>query len=898
MMRASLLAITAITTLVLWKTALAEHIASVPVDPRKADDVMFSPQITFDESIPTPEAFLGFKLGERAVRTHELVEYLRQVAELSDRLTVETIGYSHERRPILFLVATSTDNHARLDDIRAQHVALTEPDSGQTVENDMPVVTWINYGVHGSESSSLDAALPFVYHLAAAQGEAMERILKDSVVLVTAVYNPDGHAKRIAWADSYAGKRRVRDPAHMEHLLDWRFARTNHYFFDLNRQWLLLTQPEPRAWMRKWHEWRPNLTVDYHEMGSDRTYYFHPGVPTRTNPLVPDRAESLLAETVKRSEDFLGNEGRLYYQGETFDNYYIGKGSTFPLVNGGVGVLYEAGAAKGREIETANGLRTFRENIRKHYRTSVASIEAAAKLRESYLAYQHDFYTSALDEAEDSPTRAWVFAAPGDPARMHFFTDLLNYHRIRTYRLARNMTVGDVRFSKDDALIVPVEQPQFRLIRSLFETVQEFQDSTFYDVSTWTMPPAFGLDYAPLSGRAFQRDLLGERDATPLPIASVPNESVYGYVFEWGPYYAPRALQRVLEHGLLARIATKPLNFSTSAGDQAVPRGSVVVPLDRQVRRRADIHTLMQTIAAEDGVTVHAMTSGQSTIGPAGVNVGGPSVKPVEAVNALLVMGDGVNIYDAGEIWHLADARMNMPITLRPRDAMGGITWDRYTHIIFPSGDYEAFEPEWSGRMRTWIAEGGTVIGMRNSTAWVRANTIDWVNPEDAEASASAEGNQKEAASSDAVTRSADSSKDVTATKRLDYGDKANIEAKRIIGGAIFSADLDPSHPLGFGYDNRSLFLHKNVREPMTATENPYGTVVAYTSDPVFSGYVSEENSKKLAGTPALIAERSGHGSVILFADNPNFRGYWYGTNKLFLNALFFSKLFDAPAKD
>ena len=135
-----------------------------------------------------------------------------------------------------------------------------------------------------------------------------------------------------------------------EHGYSWRFMRTNHYGFDLNRQWLLLTQPEPRAWMRKWHEWRPNITVDYHEMGGQQTYYFHPGVRTRTNPLVPERAEELLEQTVRTSQNFLDGEGRLYFHGERFDNFYIGKGSTFPLLNGGVGILYEAAAALGRDL--------------------------------------------------------------------------------------------------------------------------------------------------------------------------------------------------------------------------------------------------------------------------------------------------------------------------------------------------------------------------------------------------------------------------------------------------------------------------------------------------------------------------------------------------------------------
>ncbi len=858
--------------------------ALADADVRDADREMFSAAIDYDPAIPTPEAFLGFKLGHEPVRHHQLVDYITRLAGISDRLSLEVIGYTHERRPILFVVATSAANHARLDDIRRQHIALSEPGQQTEVRDDMPAVTWINFGVHGAESSGMDAALPFVYHLAAARGDNIERILTDSVVLVTAIFNPDGHAQRVAWFDAFGGERNIADPGHIEHQFNWQFARTNHYWFDLNRQWLLLTQPEPRAWMRKWHEWRPNLTVDYHEMGGSQTYYFHPGVASRTNPLVPDEAERLMERTVRTSEAFLDGEGRLYFHGERFDNYYVGKGSTFPLLNGGVGVLYEAGAALGRELETPNGLRTYRENIRKHFRTAVASIESGAALRADYLRYQKDFYASALRDANRQRTRAWVVAAPGDPARLHFFADLLNYHRIATYRLARDVTVGERRFAAGDALIVPVAQPQHRLIRSVFETVSEFEDATFYDVSTWTLPPAFGLDYAALEGGAFRDNLVGDARAPPMPAAAAPDRSTYGYAFEWQPYFAARALGRILENELLARVAKKPFSVTTTRGVTAFERGGIVVPLDRQTVDAADIHALMQTIATDDGVTVHALTSGRSATGTAGIDVGGPSFRTLEPLEILLVVGDDINLYDAGEIWHLLDARMAMPVTLRRRENLGDIDWPRYTHIVFPSGDYEEYEADFADRLRLWVAEGGTVIGMRDAAPWLRAITIDWIDPESEEGLAAA--------------AAAEPEPDPEPVDRLPYADKDDYEAEKVIGGAIFAADLDTSHPLGFGYTRRAIHVHKNVEEPMTATDNPFAVVIEYADSPVYSGFVSDENREALAGTPALIAQRSGNGSIILFADNPNFRGYWYGTNKLFLNALFFSKVFDAVEED
>ncbi|MBT8099817.1 MAG: peptidase, partial [Gammaproteobacteria bacterium] len=386
--------------------------------------------------------------------------------------------------------------------------------------------------------------------------------------------------------------------------------------------------------------------------------------------------------------------------------------------------------------------------------------------------------------------------------------------------------------------------------------------------------------------RDLRSNLVGDAFAPALPSAPAPDTSSYAYVFEWDGYFAPRALQRVFDQDLLARVATQTFTAATTHGDREFARGSIVVPFDRQAVEHTVIHELMQTIAAEDGLTVHALTSGRSAVGTAGIQVGGPSVAPISEPSALVVVGDDITLYDAGEIWHLLDYRMHMPVSLRDRDQLDGIDWSRYTHIVFSSGEYEDYLPDYADRLRQWVAEGGTIIGLRDAAAWVRANVLDWIDADSPEGIAAAAAMEDEEIEDEAIPG------------RMPYAEKSDYEAIDVIGGAIFSADLDNTHPLGFGFRNRDIQLHKNTEEPLAATSNPFGTVIRYSDNPVYSGYVSEANQGALAGTPALIAERLGNGSVILFADNPNFRGYWYGTNKLFLNALFFSTVFEAPAED
>ncbi len=848
---------------------------------RSIDEQMYPDDVSYDPSIPTPEDFLGRPLGRAPVRYHELVDYINTVVGLSDRMTVEVAGYSHERRPILFVVATSTANQSRIDEIRQAHVALSEPSIDQPVTDDMPVVTWLNYGVHGAESSGMDAALPTVYYLAAARGAPVDRLLDESVILIAGAFNPDGHAYRAAWLDAYGSEVVNADPNHIEHNFDGRMARTNHYGFDLNRQWMSVTQPEPRAWMRKWHEWRPSVSVDYHEMGSSQTYYFAPGVPTRTHPLIPEEGYNLISGVVAPSEAFMDEQSRLYFHGDRYDHFFLGKGAAFPMVNGGLGILHEASAARGVELETVNGIRTYRENILKHFRTSIGNATGAANNRRALLEYQKDFYDSASDRAREHAVKAYVFDAPGDRSRANHLVDLLTFHRISVHQLGRDVTQDGITYRAGQAWIVPMDQAQHTLIRSMFERMTEFADKTFYDVSSWTVPLAFGVDYAALSGRRISDAILGPEVEATFDAAPTPDAPRYAYAFEWSEYYAPRALWRVLDAGLYARVALNPLVAQTTRGDVELDRGTVIVSFDRQNVSQNDIYEIMQTITAEDGVTVHSLTSGRSAIGTQGPDVGGQFYRPLTRPEILVIAGRDMDWYNAGEIWHLLDHRMGMQVTLRDRSRLGSVDLNRYTHIVFAGGSFGSYQPGYLVDLRRWVSDGGTLIGIRQGAEWIRENVLD-ASLSDSDESAGSGHDEFLETNGDEPDR-------------YPYGEKETRDPLQLIGGSIFAGDLDNTHPIGFGYARRSIALHKNRTDIFERPENPYASVVTYDTPSLLSGYASEENQNKLEGTAAVIAERKDSGSVILYADDPNFRAIWYGTNKLFLNSLFFSKAFEAP---
>lgn len=485
--------------------------------------------VAYDETVPLFEDMTGYEIGERPVRFNDMITYLRDLAERSDRISVETIGYSHERRPILTFTVTSPNNHANLETIRQTHLDRL---AGNAAPDAAPMVLWINFGVHGAETSGMEAAIPVLYHFAAGQGFEIDAQLDDAVMIFTVIFNPDGHAKRISHVEtfwSYADNTDINDAAHNL----WVEARTNHYWFDLNRQWLLLTQPESQAWIKQWHKWKPMVSADYHEMGSNSPYYFHPGEELRRNPLIPVRARELTQAIGQRHAAFMDSEARLFSTEEGFDNFYIGKGSTYPQINGSLGILFEAGAARGGSVETERGLVETADNVRTQFRTALTTIQGSLDLRPEITAYQRDFFAENARQADLS---GWVFTARNDPERAARFVRLLRMHDIEVRALSADMTVDEQTYPAKTSYYVPMAQTNNRMIRGIFERFTEFEENIFYDVSGWTLPLAYDLDYKSVRRPALTGDM-ADGTFKPAP-APVPDRAPYGYVFDWSHTYA------------------------------------------------------------------------------------------------------------------------------------------------------------------------------------------------------------------------------------------------------------------------------------------------------------------------------------------------------------------------
>ena len=827
-------------------------------------DYYLPQNIQYDAAIPTPESYLGYQVGEWQVRHDVLAGYMRALAAASDRITIEEYARTYEQRPLLLLTITSPENHRNLEKIRADHLALCDPEkSPETPIEAMPVVVWMGYSVHGNEASGANAALLVAYYLAAGQGEEIETMLRNTVILLDPAINPDGLGRFAQWANMHRSKNLTADRFHREHTEMWPSGRTNHYWFDLNRDWLLAQHPESRGRIREFHRWKPNVLTDHHEMGSNSTYFFQPGIPSRTHPLTPEMNYKLTGEIAKFHARELDQIGSLYYSKESFDDFYYGKGSTYPDVNGGIGILFEQASARGHLQESVNGPLSFPFAIRNQVHTSFSTLKAAQALRTDLLNYEREFFTSALQDAKAAKAKAVVFGDAGDPARAAAFLDLLRTHTIRVHKLSQDLRVAGTLFSANQAYVVPLAQPQFRLIEAIFEERTSFEDSLFYDISAWTMPLAFDLPHAELDAKAFSSNLLGEAvQDVPFPKGTLHDSpDAYAYVFSWQGYYAPRALYRLQRAGVRARVATRPFTANTVAGPRQFDYGAIAIPVGMQSVPAETLRTMLASIAGEDGLEVFALRSG---LAESGIDLGSPSFVTLKKPKVMLVAGRGMSSYAVGEVWHLLDQRYGMDVSLVEPRFLNSMDLHDYTAIVLAGGNPAALTGKGKEALKAWVARGGTLIATGSAVGWAIRSEL-------------------------ASAKLVKTKRDSAATPRR-YADASRDMGARMLGGAIFRVTVDTTHPLAFGYTRPELSVFLRGNTVLQPSKSPYATPLRFTAEPLLSGYISKQNLQRLGNTAALVVSGEGAGRVILMPFDAQFRAFWYGTNKIMANSIFFAR--------
>ena len=817
--------------------------------------------VTYNKNVPTPEEYFNQQLGEWHLTHDQVLNYMNEIARISERAVIREYARSYENRPLVHLIFTSEQNQNKLDELKELHFNFSRPEENIHLE-DVPLVVNLGYGVHGNESSTTNSSVLTAYYLAAAQGEKIDRLLDNTIILVDPCLNPDGFVRHSTWANMHQSITDVTSPDSRQFREVWPGGRTNHYWFDLNRDWLLLVHPESRGRVAAFHQWKPNIVTDHHEMGANSTFFFQPGVPSRNNPLTPEENYRLTYEIAQYHSEFLDEIGSHYYMEEQFDDYYFGKGSSYPDVNASVGILFEQAGFRGRIRETSNGIKTLAFGIKNQFTVTLSTLEAAINLKDELLQFQKNFYREALEMADNDAVKAYIFGDENNRQTTLKLVDLLKQHQIRVYRNEQETTVDGKTFKPGSSFVVPQKQPQYRLIKSMFETNTEFADSTFYDVSTWTFPYAFNLPFAPLT--SLRNVQVSENQAEPkIPEGKVfGGKSSLGYLFRWNEYAAPEALFQLQNEGLMTKVATDKFTFIVDGKEEEFTYGTILIPAVGQDLNEVEIFTLVASVAKQSGINFYGLKTGLAS---KGIHIGSGSFVSLEKPEVLMLVGGSVSSRDAGEIWHLFDQQYKIPVTLADSDNLANIGLNRYNALILPPGSYRGLSNEVVEKVKRWTEEGGTLITLKNAALWASRNNMGKTQ-------------YKKGIEPDT-------------TLQLDYADRSKEYSLNTIAGAIFKTEADITHPLCFGYLQKELPVFKSGNSIAESLKTKYSEPVIFSNEPFLSGFVSEKNLERLKNAPVVSVQSVGRGKVISYHENMAFRGTWLGTNKLFMNSVFFGRI-------
>ena len=809
---------------------------------------------SFNPAIPSPEKFLGYAIGTHHTRHDKLVEYFKELDRLSDKVTVQVIGETFEHREQIAAIFTSALNHQRLEEIRTAHLA------GQLTGNteNIPLVIHLGFNVHGNEPSSSEAAMLTAYYLTASENAESLKWLNDMVILMDPVINPDGRDRHTHWANMHKASPLVADPLDREHTENWPGGRFNHYWFDLNRDWFLGTFPETRNRIKFFHHWRPYVQTDHHEMGTNSTFYFDPGEDASNNPVVPNFLYKTIypkyAEYFSKATDKLGS---MYFTKEAYDKLYPGYGSSYINFYGGAGFLFEQASSRGHVQETTTIPITFAFTIRNQFTAALTTVRASLAEKSLLLKLRKEFYRSAKEQASKSAVKGYLFGDANDETRTRAFVDMLLLHEIEVYEAGNNVTDGKGYY-------VPTNQNNYIMVRSVFEKAIPYIDSSFYDASAWSLVHAYNLPYTELKTL-----YTAGKKITTLPVRQFNplEKSNYAYVISNTDYNIHKAIYHLQTAGVIVQSAFRPFTAVINGKNKVFGYGSIMVPVQQQRISSDSLYKAISIITTEANINCYGLSTGFSA---AGVDAGSSYMRTLKQPMAVMIVGTGVVAPEAGEIWHLLDQRLEMPITKLDILNLSRADISRYNTMIMVSGNYTLIDKAASDKIKAWVQAGNTLITIKSGSEWAIKN-----------------GFTKE------KLLTVDTAKGTP--KRRDFDNAVQIEGAKAMGGSIFRADLDTTHPIGFGFTNREISLYRNGLTFLQPSLSPYSTVLQYTSNPLIGGYVHENTLKKIKNSAAILVGGEGSGRVIMFSDNPNFRGTWYGTNKLFLNALFYGGNITVP---
>lgn len=814
--------------------------------------------------LKSPDDFLGYKIGSRYTPHHKIVSYFQHVAANSS-IKLEKYGETNEGRPLLLAFISSAENMRNLESIRMNNLRLANlaKDKAAPLEDNAPALVWMSYNVHGNETSSSEAAMMTLWALVDPSNTRTKEWLRNTVVIIDPCINPDGRDRYVNWFNSVVGKKANPERLAREHREPWPGGRTNHYNFDLNRDWAWQTQLESRQRIKQYNEWMPHIHVDYHEQGVNQPYYFAPAAQPYHDVITGWQREFQVTIGKNHAKYFDAN-GWLYFTKEIFDLYYPSYGDTYPTYNGAIGMTYEqggGGAAGAAVLNDEGDTLTLFDRANHHFTTSLSTIEISSLHAGRLVKEFRKFFNEAVSTGIGEYKSYVIKNDPRNRERMESLLDLLDKNGIR-YGTASGAGKGynygsgkEESFTMNNDILISGLQPRSAMVRVLFEPKGKLVDSATYDITAWALPYAYGLD----AWASKDRISSGTEPAR----TKVSNaETSYGYVLPWNGLQSAKTAGQLLQKGILLRYAHAPFEVNGNKFD----RGSIIILKTANRSFGNNLWNEVRAVANANNVQLYPVTTG---FVDKGSDFGSGSVQPLKAPRVVLLTGEGIGSNAAGEVWHFFEHQLDYPLTLVNAADIGRIDWSKTDVLIMPDGNYRFLSDKAStDAFKDWINKGGRVVALEGAVA----------------ALSRAEFGIKAKKAPDADKK--DEKVNYEVLKKFEDRERDYIPGTT--PGSIYKVELDNSHPLAYGYPGYyyTLKMDDNVYDFFKEGGWNVGVI---KKDNQVAGFVGARLKEKLKDGLLFGVQQMGGGSVSYLTDNVLFRNFWENGKLLLCNAVFFS---------
>src|SRR5688572_4852205 len=667
--------------------------------------------ITANSQVKSPDEFLGYKIGTRYTPHWKIVNYFQHVAaNASANVKLEQYGQTYEGRPLLLSFVSSPDNISRLEQIRLNNMRLANisKDKAAPVEENAPALVWLSYNVHGNETSSSEAAMMTIWALVDPSNTKTKEWLKNTVVIIDPCINPDGRDRYVNWFNSVVGKNMDPSLSAREHREPWPGGRTNHYNFDLNRDWAWQTQIESKQRMKLYNQWMPYVHVDFHEQGINNPYYFAPAAQPLHEVITPWQRDFQVTLGKNHAKYFDAN-GWLYFTKEIFDLFYPSYGDTYPTFSGAIGMTYEqgGGSAGGLAVLTDEGdTLTLLDRATHHYTTGLSTIEVSSLNAARLVKEFRKFFNDAVNNGIGEYKTFFIKNSEADRQRINALTALLDNNGIQ-YEFSGGSSKGtatgynyfsgkDETFSIESGdLMIHSQQPRSAMVKVLFEPKSKLVDSNTYDITAWSLPYAYGV-------KTYGSKTKLQSSAGTKPAAVVNNVTdAYGYVIRWQGLQSVKTLTALLEQGVKVRASEAAFEVN----GQHFERGSLIIIKKGNEKFGSSLSSIVNQTCNSNNVKANTITTG---FVDKGFDFGSSKIHLINAPKIALFTGEGVGSNAAGEVWHFFEQSIDYPLTLVNANDFGRINWNDFDVLIMPSGNYRFLnEKILADQLKEWISKGG-----------------------------------------------------------------------------------------------------------------------------------------------------------------------------------------------